>query len=51
MITSENERSFQIKLIGWFNKILSSAKHVATEADGEIGVKVGERTKFPDVIL
>lgn len=51
MITSENERSFQIKLIGWFNKILSHAKHIATEADGEIGVKVGERTKFPDVIL
>lgn len=51
MITSENERSFQIKLIGWFNKILSPAKHVANEADGEIGVKVGERTKFPDVIL
>ncbi|TET21457.1 MAG: hypothetical protein E3J71_09620 [Candidatus Stahlbacteria bacterium] len=51
MITSENERSFQIKLIGWFNKILSPAKHVANEADGEIGVRVGERTKFPDVIL
>lgn len=51
MITSENEWSFQIKLIGWFNKILSPAKHVATEADGETSVKVGEKTKRPDVIL
>ncbi|MBN2380639.1 SAM-dependent DNA methyltransferase [candidate division WOR-3 bacterium] len=52
MITSENERSFQIKLIGWLNEILITAKHVVNEAGGEKGVKVGEKkTNFPDVIL
>lgn len=52
MITSENERAFQIKLIGWLNEILGTARHVVAEAGGETGVKIGEkRTHFPDVIL
>ncbi len=51
MITSENERTFQIKLIGWINKIVAAGKYVVKEADGETSVKVGKGTKFPDVIL
>jgi len=52
MKTSDNERVFQIKLIGWFNELIGSARHIATEAEGEKSVKVGEKkTKFPDVIL
>lgn len=52
MITSENERSFQIKLIGLFNEILRTATHIAKDVDGETGVKVGEKkTNFPDIVL
>ncbi|MBN2379641.1 SAM-dependent DNA methyltransferase [candidate division WOR-3 bacterium] len=51
MITSENERTFQHRLITWLDRILISGYHSVKEADGDTSVKIGERTNFPDLVL
>ncbi len=51
MITNHNEREFQIELINYIKEIVKTGKHVVTDVSGETSVKVGETTRFPDIVL
>jgi len=51
MITNHNEREFQIELINYLKDIIKTGKHVVTDVSGETSVKVGETTRFPDIVL